>query len=368
MSQKFSIDIEGCEHRAGLEIGSEFEWSGVRRGPFLVWPEPGIWFSSGRDALLALWCMLKSEQSNCTLLIPDYFCPEVEAYWVNRGIAIRHYVDNPQLPGPDWKTINPSPSDVVMAVNYFGIRDSGVWRKWHEEHSEIVLIEDHTHNPFSEWAKSSTAHYCFASIRKTFPIPDGAILWSPHAAVLPSEPVNSDWQGSSFKLAAMILKREYIDSQSVNQDIKKVYRNLQIEGEQRLSLSENNAISPWSRAILQAGFPQEWLRQREDNIYMLLNLIGGCTHLKPLFTKWPEGSCPYNVVILFQSEEVREFFRLKMISNGIFTSVHWSLEPERDAQSLDLSKRILTIPVDHRYGEKDICHIATFMKRLDASV
>ena len=47
---------------------------------------------------------------------------------------------------------------------------------WHREHPSIVLIEDHIHDPLSDWSQSSNADYAVASLRKTLPVPIGAML------------------------------------------------------------------------------------------------------------------------------------------------------------------------------------------------
>ena len=67
---------------------------------------------------------------------------------------------------------------MVVGVNYFGVREAEPWQAWRER-TECILVEDHAHDPASAWATTSTADYAFSSLRKTLPVPDGAILWSP---------------------------------------------------------------------------------------------------------------------------------------------------------------------------------------------
>jgi hypothetical protein len=93
-------------------------------------------------------------------------------------IEIAVYADDPCRPEPDWSTLQPANDDVVLAVNYFGIRSGEPWRRWHEKRS-CFLLEDHSHDPVSGWALHSRADYAFSSLRKRMPVPDGAILWSP---------------------------------------------------------------------------------------------------------------------------------------------------------------------------------------------
>lgn len=345
------------------EVGSEFHWLGLPKGPFLSWPEPHVWFALGRGAFLAVWRTIQVDHLNRkTLLIPDYFCPEVTESWENAGVNIRFYADDPRWPHPDWDTITPRPEDWVLAVNHFGIRDGKNWQNWHQQYPSIMLIEDHSHDPLSSWALNSSADYAFASLRKTFPAPDGAILWSPRNHPLPPEPQNQDWLGSAFKLAGMIWKKEYFGVSHRESEIKQTFRYFQIEGERIMPQSENPSLSSWSRSLLSEGFPQKWRIQREENVRLLLNLLAECEHITSLFSDWPSGHCPFNVVLVFESESFREALRSRIISKGIYAPVHWKSGPEKPHHAVDLSKRILTIPVDQRYNMQDIHRIASILK------
>ena len=61
-------------------------------------------------------------------------------------------------PEPNWKSLLPDKHDLVMAVNYFGVRTKEPWERWRSRHDCIVL-EDHSHDPVSSWALTSTADY-----------------------------------------------------------------------------------------------------------------------------------------------------------------------------------------------------------------
>ena len=337
------------------EIGSEFHWQEFpTKGPFVKWPEPHVMFISGRVALPSTFRILQDSSSKI-LFIPDYFCQEVAEWWSRQGILIKRYIDGPHLVEPVWKTIIPSKGDAVLAVNYFGVRDGNIWNNWHENNCRVLLIEDHTHDPVSEWALRSKADFAFASLRKTFPVPDGAILWSPKGLQLPDEPVRNDWLGSAYKLAAMMLKKEYLNG--ADENLKDVFRGFQLKGELIFDYDKSDTASPWSKFFLSFGYPIEWRQIREKNIREFINLMDGNSTAQTLFVKWPANHCPFNAVLLFPSKLIRDKYRSRLIDSNIYTSIHWVLKDTCSADSVSLANRIMTIPVDQRYGVKDIRRI-----------
>jgi hypothetical protein len=226
----------------------------------------------------------------------------------------------------------------------------------------VVLVEDHTHDPFSDWASCSSADYAFASMRKTFFVPDGALLWSPKDLALPPEPSGMTWSGSALKLAGMIWKTEYLTGGSADPGIKATYRSLQIEGEETLLQTRNTSISPWSRALLEGGYPEAWRRQREDNVRIFLDLVAGQEGIQPLFEDWPTRHCPFNPILIFQSEGEREAVRSELVEAQVFPPVHWNPLPEASHRARDLSQRILTIPLDQRYSPQDVRIVAGILR------
>jgi hypothetical protein len=282
-------------------------------------------------------------------------------FWEKAGIRIKQYEDDPRWPHPKWKSLNPAIEDVVLSVNYFGVRNGKVWQEWRKENPYIILFEDHTHDPFSDWALTSEADYAFASIRKTFPVPDGAILWSPKGHSLPAESRNINWTASALKLAAMILKKEYLMSSNNVATVKDAFRKFQVAGEDMLSESSSLNLSPWSRFLLKQGFPEKWRHKREKNVRQFLDLIGKSENFTSLFSSWPKGHCPFNPVLIFSSEKLRNIYRNHLISQNIYASIHWNIKEAPPSFTLDLSKRILTIPLDQRYDKKDVNRVVSLL-------
>jgi hypothetical protein len=223
------------------------------------------------------------------------------------------------------------------------------------------LVEDHTHDPQSSWARSSIADFAFASLRKTIPIPDGAIAWSPRHLLVPEAAPGSPDVGSSLKLAAMLYKNRYLDSGEALPSLKEAFLQLQKQGEQHLLESNSEAISLWSQDVVCRGAPSLWRSQRERNVRSLLELAPDVTSGKPLFLSWPSGHCPFNAIYLFKDETARDRVRSRLIASQVYTPVHWPLGNASDA-SIDVSMRILTIPVDFRCGGEQIQRIARLLK------
>jgi len=347
------------------EVGSEFDWwDGLTTScasPTLL-PKLYELFSTGTSVLLSIHHHTQLKGRRSRLHLPSFFCMHVAAK-LQTVFDLYWYRDLPTEPAPDFNTLRPSPGDLVLAVNLFGVREGSLWRDWLHRHDGILLIEDHTHDPFSPWAKQSTAHYAMASLRKTLPIPDGAIIWSPQKLELP-KPLSSEAFGAHQKLTAMLLKRAYINGAKISKD---TYRLLQIEGEQRLSHETNAAACCFTTQILNCLNISELRQRREANIrqFLQLSLTTTPVGLRPMFTSWTSGAVPFNAILVCKKHEVREALRKFLISQNIFSTVHWQQPFEglstNDPIAIDLSNRILTIPSDHRYSINDMTRIIEIM-------
>ncbi|MBW3624656.1 MAG: DegT/DnrJ/EryC1/StrS aminotransferase family protein [Armatimonadetes bacterium] len=349
------------------EIGSEFDWREefvTLDGPCHEWPSPRSLFSSGRAALLSLLRQWSDAKARRTLHLPSFFCMEVAATLAT-VTDLAWYRDVPDQEAPDLDTLRAEPGDLVLAVNLFGRRDGSLWNEWRSRNPEILVIEDHTHDPFSPWAQESAAPYVWTSLRKTLPIPDGALLWSPQGLPLPS-PASSPSHGSNDKLIGMLLKGLYLKGACIS---KEEYRTLQMSGEDSLAKETDSPVSPFTHAILNGLDIPRMRRRREANVRefnrALLELPQD--RCAPLFTSWPEGGVPFNALLVCKDEETRDELRRYLIGEKIYTAIHWKQKGEplhsQDPEALSLSQRILTVPVDQRYSCEDIHRLVEIMGR-----
>jgi len=340
------------------ELGSEFHWELISKDNLIKWPENSIFTSMGRSPVLMLWQSVGN--ANNKLHVPDYFCEEVINYWKKNGIQIEYYKDNPLNNAPNFESIDYSCGDFVLAVNYFGLRSGNTWKSWKERNTDVVLIEDHTHDPCSNWAQTSNADYAFSSLRKTLPVPDGAILWSPLNLILPLVNQEHESWGSHFKLSGMFIKDNYLTSG--NALLKDVYRDFQLKGEKLLSEQPLCKISDISRSQIADGYPEQYRAIRNNNVSYFDSLVKEESDIRHLSVDIPEGGCPFGSIVLFKDSSTRNHVKSTLIDNNIYAPVHWSIESSDFHISKEISDRILTLPFDHRYGQNDIKKVFDCLK------
>jgi hypothetical protein len=342
------------------EVGGEFHSPVETPRPFHPWPRPAVWYALGRHAVEAVVDLLRVR----TLWLPDFFCHEVAVSWEGL-VDMRTYEDDPRWEEPRWETIEARRGDAVLAVNFFG---AGTGTGWDEQRAaaDWLLVEDHSHDPFSPWAVGSGADYAFSSLRKTLPVSDGGILWSPRELDLPPQPRGSA-EGSELKLAAMLLKGRYLEGGG-GDDLKERFRRLQLEGEQQLARSPVAAASPAAREAVIGGAPLPWRVRRSDNAVHLLGLIAGLEIAEPVFDEWPAGAAPLGVVLAFRSEDARDRVREMLREEGVYCPIHWRIERPVSERVRDLSTRVLTIPTDWRYTDVDMERVASILREAESRV
>lgn len=314
-------------------------------------------FATGTGTLLALGRLLQGAgDERPRLHVPSFFCMDVVRN-LKTVFDIRWYRDLPTEKEPHVETITPDEGDVVLAANTFGIRDGAVWRDWRRRHDRVMLLEDHSHDPFSPWAAFSQAHYAMASLRKTLPLPDGALIWSPEGLERP-RPYPSPSPGAGVKLTGMMLKHAYLEGAPFPKD---VFRRMEVESEDTLAGDTGHAVSAFTAGVLGVLRIGDYRHRRLANFKTFKQLSDQQEHRHwtLLFDSMSEGAAPFGVILLCRDGRTRDALRQHLIERHVFTAVHWAQSREDDVTSgddlaIDLSGRVLTIPCDQRYDEADM--------------
>jgi hypothetical protein len=169
-----------------IEFGSDFHFinSFNGKGNSLqdFYPKAN-YYADGRQALIDLY----RSQGWQRLWVPEYFCYDVIASLKEAGLELAFYVDYPGNNDNLNLNVNFRAGDALLRVNYFGLRG---YRS--TEKLMVPVVEDHTHDLIGDWAINSHADWCIASLRKSLPVPEGGMLWSPMGLKLPKAPVASE--------------------------------------------------------------------------------------------------------------------------------------------------------------------------------
>ncbi len=347
------------------EYGSEFHWIAPEEGggqcPV---PEGSLFYASGRGAMRAVLIGANGNLRWQRLFVPTYFCQDVVTSLRESGIAIQYYEDSPlwQSPAVDHGALRTG--DAVLVVNYFGLRGRLSLEDVRAAGADVV--EDHTHDPWSEWARRSEAAYCIASLRKVLPLPDGALLWSPQGLRLPAAPTPTAFhqRGSHLKLCAMLLKDAYLRGRAVP---KEQFLDLFRRGEELLGAPEISEASPLARTLASIFPTESWRERRRRNYRVFCEAVEGAEGFEILQVASGSGSCPFSAIILFDGKRVRDAVRGWLIENSVYPAILWPLSGDirrtLPEATLDFSERMLSIPCDGRYSTEDLRRAAAALLR-----
>jgi len=312
----------------------------------------GLLFGNGRQALLALYAARLLPAGR--LWVPDYFCPEVLASWETFVGEIRTYPFGPWSKELKIADIPAQDGDTVLLLNtlgLFGQPDLGSLQQ-----RGVMVVEDHSHDPFSPWATASNADWCVASLRKSLPLPDGGVLWSPAGHRLPEAPTLSAAHelAAGRVFAAMALKRDYLFG---GFPPKSLFRQLYLEGDAGVIATTLSSITPTTKGLL-ARFPHAaWRRQRQANWQRLAQAWDGVGVLRVATPKHSEA-VPFGVVLLLPDQSSRNRLRAALQAAQFYTAILWELASVQGAapgaESRAFSQRHLVVACDGRYREVDL--------------
>lgn len=347
------------------EHGSEFFWIPASEKTIVVehcaWAR-GAYFGSGRDAIRALLRWGMASRGWNRLFVPSYFCAEVVDSVRSIGIRTASYIGRPDGGRPPLDQLGLHEGDVVFIVNFFGLMSSPLS---HDGKRTYDVIEDHTHDPWSVWAESSSADWCIASLRKVLPIPDGGVVWSPRAYDLPRQlPLTPGRRQASLeKMGGMILKLQYLSGTPIP---KKMYRDLLSSGEVHVSDSDVSGISPWSSLLLRSYPSQEWRQARKRNYLTFVTEMEDMEWISVLKPDDVTRAYPFSCVLVFDTPERRDYVRRQLILHRVYPAVLWPLDvgmPGVHKEDAMFSARMLSIHCDFRYESSDMIKVASLIKR-----
>ena len=335
------------------EYGSDFHYidfpiESISDSIQSIYPNSVLFFS-GRVALFNLIQLGIKLYKWEKVFLPDYYCHDVDEFLKPLKIETCYYNDGPYEKNlADFDSIDRS-TNVFVHVNYFGFSaGSKLLLK------NAFIIEDHTHDLKSDWAINSNAHYCFASLRKSLPIPAGGIIWSPKKLEIPAKLAENELTNmvTYMKLSGMLLKRIYLKNGNVN---KQTFRSLYLNSESFFETQETNAALPPTIVDDINKIPVQILREHKIKNYKYLSEA-----IKAKNIIWHqalnENQCPFGMILYFEDEQKRNGMKQHLIENNIYPAVLWPNQTALKAR--DFSAKSLLIHCDIRYTLDDMKIIA----------
>ena len=336
------------------ESGSEFHWVEGETTDNEFIKCPYRLYGSGRDALISLLIYGIKHNNWKRIIVPYYYCSEVIYAITQLNIKILFYNDSPIINDLlEIDKIEFIENDILLRVNYFALRRFR--SNMRLQSKKIIVIEDHTHDPWSTWAKNSDADWCFASLRKVLPVPDGGILWSRDNNYLPSVATTTSHNISTDKkLLAMFLKKQYLEGNYSN---KKLYLQMYHDGEKGIFNGIVSGISLITEEICKKYPIMEW-RQKKLNNYKYLHLNLSDVNKFQVLNPEENGIIPFSFIIFFESKEKRNYFNNCLISENIFPAILWPTNIDSNKykrpNNMIFEDLMISIHCDFRYNIKDM--------------
>ena len=310
-------------------------------------------YANGRQALQ----IIISNNTWKRIWVPAYFCYEIIDAIKETGITIKFYPDAPTF--DDNSIISEIPfdeNDVLLRMNFFGLR------KWRDNSKiPVPVIEDHSHDLLGDWALKSNADWIIASLRKTLPLPEGGILWSPKQHPLPPKlksTISNDLI-SYKRLSAMLMKTLYLSGYSIS---KSLFRQIYVETEEAFSSLEKSAISDDCFSMLKHLNINDWNKSKHQNWTLLSNISN--ENISILLPEDLKECNPFSLILKFKDVTRRDAFRKVLIKNQIYPAVLWDIPSMQNEDVIAISETLLSVHCDARYKLSDIEHLKSKMENI----
>lgn len=296
--------------------------------------------------------------NNKLAFVPSFTCHVCVEPFVKEGYEVCPYSVETNLCVnwaklvDDAARLNPS---VILIHSYFGLNTLNGNRDAIDflRERKVIIIEDLTHDMFSSF-KRLKADYFIGSIRKWFPVPDGAFV---KGLEIEEKNYREDKELVEKKMSAMLMKGSFFEK-ATNENSG--YRQAGVDAEHFLDTRVNTyRMSDISKKICNVFDIEATKKQRKDNYNCLYdNLISG-KGVRPVLNRCKENESPYMFPVYV--EDGRSDFQKFMVSHKIFPTIIWGC-PEDLSSKIDdnagyIYNHIICFHCDHRYTTDDMMRV-----------
>lgn len=314
-----------------MEIGSFIELDLRNTGEYYQQKENIARFNAARASIWHATRLL-----NCPIIyLPYYLCSVVRDFLIKKGLTIKYYYLSEEFQPLMQEN---EPNSAILLVNYFGILSdsyiSHISKKF-----QNVLID----NCPAFFNRPLGGCYNVYSTRKFFGVADGSYLLGLNADSLTEEYE----QDCSSETSGFLLKRIEFGSNAVYKE--------RMYNEERINKSGILKMSVLTMALL-ANIDYSFIKtKRLSNFKYAHEIFGKMNLIDPMFVADNETvPMVYPLVI----EDISLVEKLK--GQRIYTGRWWKhvlSEVKDDSFEAMLSKFMLPIPIDQRYGPFELNYI-----------
>lgn len=251
--------------------------------------------------------------------------------------------------GRDWRGVPEGigRKDLFLSIVYFGRAHDESALEFARAQGAITVLDATACVP--EHSISTGADFVIYSPHKVMGVPDGGILLDRTGALaLPVHfpPAPRAWR--DLALACFELRSTF-DAGDGSDDERPW-----LEFQRRWETEFPPGIWAMPHAtgeLLESSPPLREMRARRRANHDIL------AAMLPFVPEAAGADAPLGYVIVFENETLRERIRRALMAERIYPAVHWPLPAAvrgRFVESGALSRKILTIPCDQRYGEDDL--------------
>lgn len=315
-----------------MEIGSfiELEFS---KGNELFKGEKNIArLNSGRAAIWHAFRVLV-----CTAIwLPYYQCDTVRNFLYRKKARVKFYHIDASFRPID---LIPDADEAVLLVNYYGVMSHQRMKELASKYENVII--DNSQALFHPPIKGCMNVY---SARKFVGVPDGAYVIGMNA----EKYIDEYEQCHSSDTSLFLLKRIEYGCEGKSYQAR-------LENEGRIDTEDIMKMSKLTRTILDGADYELLCKKRRKNFEYASELLGKKNRLDPL--KYYSDDCvPMVYPFVLEDDDLLK----KLLDKKHFQGHWWSYllhEMAEDSFEYWISRYVIPITIDQRYGEKELEYI-----------
>lgn len=312
-----------------LELPKGREWykgnSGIAR---LNTGRAAIWHAFRLTGSKAIW-------------IPYYQCETVREFLTRKGVKIKYYHQDKEFNPID---LQPTTDEAVLLVNYCGIMSHERMRNLSKVYPHVII--DNCQAFFCKPIEGALNVY---SCRKFIGVADGAYVIGEGA----EQYVNEYPQCYSSDTAAFLLKRIEYGCEGKGYEARTI-------NEERVDSEDIMKMSALTRALLDCADYEHNQRKRRENFETACRLFADINKIDPTMY-YDEATIPMVYPLVVEDDSLLG----RLLAAKHFQGHWWNyITGELPESTFEhwLSRYVIPITIDQRYGYEDLEYILNVVK------